>query len=189
MKRLILTSLTVVAIALASPVFAAGKADKTNKPHRLQNNAPTTQRGDKLFAKIEEKLGHELTADQKQQIQQTTRETMKDMRPIQQSFVQNIANAVKVSPDQVKEAIKAKAPRVKGQGKQNADPESRICSALETKLDRKLNDEEIKAIEGAIETRKTDAKPVVQDYIESLAKITGLTSDQVTEIVPKQMGA
>lgn len=189
MKKLILTGLTVLSMAVAAPTFAGGKANKADKPNHKQDNGGQAQRGEKIFAKIEEKLGKELTAEQKQQITETTRHTMQDMKPIQQSFIQNIATAVKISPDEVKAAIKIKQPKVKGQGKQALDPESRICSALEAKLDRKLTDEEIKAIEAAIETRKTDAKPIQHDYVEAMAKITGLTADQLTEIVPKQLGA
>jgi hypothetical protein len=184
MKTLTLTLITLLCIATISPAFAGAKRDKPNKQKQQQND---TQRGEKLFEKIQDKLGHELTADQKQQITQAQRTMAQDLKPLQQGFLQSIADSLKLSTDEVKQAIKAQAqqPKVKGQH----DPAARITAALETHLNRKLTEDESKAITSAIDARKEAAKPIQQKFADELAKITGLSAEDVKTILPRKADA
>ena len=188
MKTLFLATITAACLAIAAPTFAAPKGDKPDKPNRQMRDGQKAERVNKLFSKIEDKLGRELTADQKQQITQATRRSMQGMKSLQQDFIQSIANAMKISTDEVKQAIKPQPGQGKNRQKGAAlDPAGRITAALETHLNRKLTDEETTAITAAIDTRKAAAKPVMEEYVASLAKITGLTVDDVKGLLPKRM--
>lgn len=184
MKTLSLVLLSLLCLAIAAPAFAGPKRDKANKQKQQQND---TQKGEKLFEKIQTKLGHDLTDDQKQQIIQAQRDMAQDLKPLHQSMLQSIADAVKISTDEVKQAIKPQPdqPKVKGQ----RDPAARITTALETHLNRKLTEDESKAIASAIDARKEASKPIQDQFITDLAKITGLSVEDVKTILPRKAEA
>ena len=187
---MLIATLAAACLAFAAPTLAAPKGDKPNKQDRKQADGQKKEKGEKLCARLEDKLGHELTADQKQQIQQSTRSNMQSLKPVQEKFVESVATAVRISTKEVKQAIKSKP--ADGQKKQKGaaiDPAARIYAALETHLNRKLTEDETKAIDSAIEARKAAAAPIQEQYVASLAKITGLSADDVKSLLPRRMAA
>lgn len=134
--------------------------------------------GNNLVTRLEAKLGKSLSAEQREQIGDASKQSVEKLKALQGTFVTNIASAVKLPTTDIEPMM----PKI---GEPNPGFDKNMIPKLETKLARKLTADELAAIRKADTAKKSAMKPVQDNYAAQLAKITGLSVEVIRPMLPK----
>ncbi len=149
--------------AVSAPTTGSPTATPT-KPPPLPK--PGTL-GKGLVEKLEAKLGRSLSDTEKQELGAAVKTAEDALKDAQDESIAAIAEATGLSLEQVKTALK--------------DPA--LLRNLEKQLARKLTTTERNAIRAALMARAAASKAAMDEFIATIASLTGLTEDEVKDVL------
>ena len=129
-------------------------------------------------ARVEAKLGAPLSAAQKAGIADAAREATATIKAAQETFVQAVATAVRLSEADIR-------PMMPTIGQPDPAFDKHMIPKLETKLDRPLTEGERTAIRAADQAKKAVVKPAQERLAAAVAKITGMSAEAVQGLLPR----
>ena len=131
-----------------------------------------------IIPKIETKLGHELSADQRRQIQQAAQQEIRALKAAQDKFVSAIAQAVNLPEDDIRQFI----PTI---GADNTGFDKNMIPKIEKKLGRSLTAAEMEKIRAADTAKKKTMNPIQEEFAGTIAKVSGLKKEDALALLPK----
>lgn len=131
-----------------------------------------------LIPKLEAKMGRSMTKDEKMRFRQAAVAWKDGMTAAVEKFARKLSEITGVPFEETN----AMMPKF---GQMTEPYKKDVLQKLEEKLGRKLTQDENKKIIAAAQEKKKDMEPVLEQFIKSLESITGLSKEQIREIIPK----
>jgi hypothetical protein len=131
-----------------------------------------------IVPKIETKLGHELTPDQRRQIQEAAQKELRAMKAEQEKFVVAVAGIFQLP----QEEIWTYMPKLGGG---NAGFDKNMVPKLEKSLNRPLRQDELTKLREADAAKKKAMHPIQDEFAGAVARVTGLKLEDVQALLPK----
>ena len=131
-----------------------------------------------ILGRIEAKIGHELTVNQRRTIQESAQKEVSALKAEQDKFVVAIAGITKLPEEKIREFM----PKIGGN---NAGFDKNMIPKLEKALGRSLTTGEMEKIRAADKAKKAAMKPIQEEFAGTIAKVSGLKKEDALALLPK----